>query len=44
MAGATLTVDGALSATLGAVDYDDEMFATMTAVAGELGSAIRPAG
>lgn len=42
MTGATLTVDGGVSSTLGAVDYSPEMFATMEAVAGEYGTAIRP--
>ncbi len=42
MTGATLVVDGGLSATLGGVDYSDEMFAAMEEVAGELGTPIRP--
>jgi hypothetical protein len=42
MTGATLVVDGGVSATLGGVDYSDEMFAVMEGVAGELGTPIRP--
>jgi enoyl-[acyl-carrier-protein] reductase (NADH) len=41
MTGATLVVDGGVSATLGGVDYSDEMFAVMEGVAGELGTPIR---
>ena len=40
--GTTLTVDGGTSATLGGVDYDDDMFAALAEVAGELGTPIRP--
>ena len=43
MTGTTLTVDGGISSTLGGVDYSPEMFATMEQVAGEYGTAIRPA-
>jgi len=42
MTGATLVVDGGVSATLGGVDYSDDMFAVMADVAGELGTPIRP--
>ena len=42
MTGTTLTIDGAVSSTLGGVDYSPEMFATMEAIAGEYGTAIRP--
>lgn len=42
MTGATLVIDGGLSATLGGVDYSDEMFAAMAKVSGELGIPIRP--
>lgn len=43
MTGATLVVDGGVSATIGGVDYSDEMFAAMGEVSGELGMPIRPA-
>lgn len=42
MTGATLVVDGGVSATIGAVDYSDEMFTVMEGVAGESGTPIRP--
>ena len=42
MTGATLTVDGGLSATVGGVDYSDEMFTAIAEVAGELGTPITP--
>ena len=41
MTGSTLTVDGGVSSTIGAVDYNPAMFATMETVAGEYGTAIR---
>lgn len=34
---------GGTSSTIGAVDYSPQMFATMEGVAGEYGTAIRPA-
>ena len=43
MTGSTLTVDGGISSTIGAVDYSPQMFAAMEVVAGEYGTAIRPA-
>jgi hypothetical protein len=43
MTGATLAVGGGLSATMGGVDYSDEMFTAMEEVSGELGTPIRPA-
>ena len=42
MTGATLALDGGLTATLGGVDYNEEMFASMVEVAGEFGTPIRP--
>ncbi len=42
-AGSTVVIDGALSAGVGAVDYDEEMWTTMAQVAGEFGTPIRPA-
>lgn len=38
--GATLVVDGGVSATMGGVDYDTETFSAIAAVAGELGTPI----
>ena len=40
--GSTLVVDGGSSATVGTIDYDDEMFAVMEGVAGELGTPVLP--
>jgi NAD(P)-dependent dehydrogenase (short-subunit alcohol dehydrogenase family) len=40
--GSTLVIDGGCSATVGTIDYDDEMFAVMEGVAGELGTPVRP--
>lgn len=42
MTGTTFVVDGGISATIGAVDYDADMFTAMEQVAGEYGTAIRP--
>lgn len=42
MTGSTLTIDGGIGATLGAVDYSPQMYATMEQVPGEYGTAIRP--
>jgi hypothetical protein len=42
MTGATLAIDGGLTSTVGAVDYDDDMFLTLETVVGELGTTIRP--
>jgi enoyl-[acyl-carrier-protein] reductase (NADH) len=43
MTGATMVLDGGTSSTLGGVDYNEEMFASMVEVAGEFGTPIRPA-
>ncbi|MCC7365909.1 MAG: SDR family oxidoreductase [Dehalococcoidia bacterium] len=40
--GQTIAVDGGLSASVGAIAYDDELLATQAAVVGELGSRILP--
>ena len=39
---ATMVLDGGTSSTLGGVDYNEEMFASMAEVAGEFGTPIRP--
>ena len=44
MTGATLAIDGGLTSTVGAVDYDDDMFLTLETVVGELGAPTHPTG
>ena len=40
--GSTLVVDGGTSATLGAVDYDEELFAALAEAVGEMATRITP--
>lgn len=44
MTGATLVVDGGISAHLGGVDYSDELFGTLAQVIGEPATRIMPPG
>jgi len=43
MTGNQLVIDGGTSSHLGGVDYSDELFETMTQIAGEYGTRIMPA-